>query len=318
MCYGNPTKSETVSDANLKERTMLDLVKIEAHLWGDWEKRLHRSPERIKATAEVFTPRFMVQEMLDKIDECLKDGEKDYRDPATRILDPAAGDGNFLAEVLLRRLQAGVPLCDALETIHGIELQEDNALLCRERLACGDEAARAITDRTVAHADALTYLWCHPDPFDGKPFDFERAKRMDAEKKKADAKAAAAAKRAAKKREQRPVRGGGGMTAPYATVYIRRQPGQKLKAWLSLPFTIESRSYSGAKTAQDVLNIMGGGKISLGEPGDLDGRYLIDGSMHYRTALRMFGDECILPLTVEGLFKFEFAEKRRGNQGESK
>ena len=174
---------------------------FEAHLWGDWESRLHRSRERVKKTAEVFTPREIVQEMLDRVgDEVL--------DPTKKILDPAAGDGNFPAEVLFRRLKAGVPLCDALATIHCIELQEDNALLCRERLACENEAAKMIVERNVAHADGLLYLHYHHTgtPFDGVPFDFERARAAKAADDKAGAKTRqqirAAERRAAKKADR--------------------------------------------------------------------------------------------------------------------
>ena len=57
-----------------------------------------RDKVRVKATGEVFTPTPLVQEILDQLDPVL------FTDPAKTFIDPSCGDGQFLSEVLIRKL----------------------------------------------------------------------------------------------------------------------------------------------------------------------------------------------------------------------
>ena len=115
---------------------------------------IERNQARIKATAEVFTPDSMVMEMVHKV------GMKTIRNPKKRIIDPACGDGQFLAYILYCRLEAKVPLLDALKTLYGIEHEPDNVTMCRNRLLCGhdeDSEVGRVVYRNIAEADTLTY-----------------------------------------------------------------------------------------------------------------------------------------------------------------
>lgn len=104
-----------------------------------------RSKERVLAYGEVFTDPREVNAMLDLVKP-----ETDRID--SRFLEPACGDGNFLIEILRRKLA----ICEtrvtakrytqlqnehdavwAVSSIYGIEIQEDNASACRERLLNG-------------------------------------------------------------------------------------------------------------------------------------------------------------------------------------
>ena len=100
-----------------------------------------KSKERVTAHGEVFTAEREVKAMCDLVaDECNRID--------SRFLEPACGDGNFLAEVLSRKLAAcykkyGAPLLrpdyerasvQAVMSIYGVELLPDNAEICRERL----------------------------------------------------------------------------------------------------------------------------------------------------------------------------------------
>ena len=97
------------------------------------EERAVKSRQRVKAHGEVFTPRRMVDQMLDLVREDLETGP-DFVDRT--FLEPAAGDGNFLVAILGRKLHAieqAFPRADwpceslhALASIYGIELLEDN------------------------------------------------------------------------------------------------------------------------------------------------------------------------------------------------
>lgn len=97
------------------------------------EEQLVKSRQRVKAHGEVFTPRQMVEQMLDLVREDLETGA-DFVDKT--FLEPAAGDGNFLVAILRRKLQAiekrlpaelwPVESLFAIASIYGVELLEDN------------------------------------------------------------------------------------------------------------------------------------------------------------------------------------------------
>ena len=92
-----------------------------------------KSRHRVKAHGEVFTPRQMVNRMLDLVREDLETGPH-FVDKT--FLEPAAGDGNFLVAILHRKLRAIEKRHQpefwpneslfALASIYGIELLEDN------------------------------------------------------------------------------------------------------------------------------------------------------------------------------------------------
>lgn len=135
---------------------------------------LVRSKQRVAAHGEVFTPAWMVEAMLDLVRE-----ETERID--SRFLEPACGSGNFLVQVLRRKL-AAVELrfgrsefekrhyaLLGLMCIYGIELLDDNIAECRDNLLeifadyLGvDEtddlrlAAANVLSQNLIHGDALT------------------------------------------------------------------------------------------------------------------------------------------------------------------
>lgn len=104
------------------------------------DERLVKSRKRVADHGEVFTPRWLVDDMLD-----LVKSETERID--ARFLEPACGSGNFLVSVLERKLAAVKArhgrsdfenrhyALFALMCIYGIELLPDNAAECRENLA---------------------------------------------------------------------------------------------------------------------------------------------------------------------------------------
>ena len=112
---------------------------------------IDRDKSRTKETGEVFTPTPLVQEMLDKLPEEV------FTDPTKTFLDPSCGDGQFLAEVLIRKLENNIPYDQALYTIYGVDLMADNIKLCRDRILCNQEQYRHIVENNIVCADALTY-----------------------------------------------------------------------------------------------------------------------------------------------------------------
>jgi len=99
---------------------------------------INRDQSRIKSLSEVFTPTQLVQEILDKLPPEL------FTDTTKTYLDPSCGDGQFLGEILIRKIENGIEFEQALKTIYGVDIMQDNIDLCRERLLCGQEHLRHI------------------------------------------------------------------------------------------------------------------------------------------------------------------------------
>jgi hypothetical protein len=125
---------------------VIDYIRNRTYMGG-----VEREQTRVKATGEVFTPTLLVQEILDQLPtELFTDSTKTY-------LDPSCGDGQFLGEVLIRKMENGATFEEALSTIYGVDLMQDNVDLCRERLLCGREDLRPIVEQNIYCADALKF-----------------------------------------------------------------------------------------------------------------------------------------------------------------
>ena len=118
---------------------------------------VERDKLRIKQTAEVFTPTPLVQEMLDKLEES---DPTLFSDPTKTFIDNSCGDGQFLSEVVIRKIErSGCSLEQALKITYGVELMEDNVYECRIRLSGPNptqEIIEIVNKNIVCH-DALTY-----------------------------------------------------------------------------------------------------------------------------------------------------------------
>lgn len=103
--------------------------------------------DRVKQYGEVFTPSNIVIDMLNLIPS-LEDGNiKQSEDDkigipylSSTFLEPSCGDGNFLAEILNRKLNCVSLSCIdhdvllAVSSIYGVDIQADNVLESRRRL----------------------------------------------------------------------------------------------------------------------------------------------------------------------------------------
>lgn len=96
-------------------------------------EQIVKSRHRVKTYGEVFTPHYMVNEMLDLVRPELETGPQ-FVDKT--FFEPAAGDGNFLVAILHRKLGAirrryqsefwPTESLFALASIYGVELLADN------------------------------------------------------------------------------------------------------------------------------------------------------------------------------------------------
>ena len=89
---------------------------------------ISRGKERIAKNGEVFTPNELVTRLLDKIPT-----EK-WKDPKATFLEPCCGNGQIVIGMLERRIESGIKPIDALKTLYGVELMQDNVGLCKERI----------------------------------------------------------------------------------------------------------------------------------------------------------------------------------------
>lgn len=136
--------------------------------------KIIKSKERVENHGEVFTPDWLVEEMLDLVKD-----ETERLD--SRFLESACGSGNFLTKILKRKLAAvelryGKSDFDrkhyallSLMCIYGIELLKDNIAECKANLleiiadylnlasedvlyACSD----FVLSQNIVQGDALT------------------------------------------------------------------------------------------------------------------------------------------------------------------
>lgn len=145
-----------------------------------YKKQQIKSKERIRNHGEVFTAEREVKAMCDLVKD-----ETDRID--SRFLEPACGDGNFLAEILTRKLaivrkkyakshldyEKNAVL--AASSIYGVDILQDNVLACRERIfgiwdkeytsVCKHdsnnetrEAVKYIFSRNIVCGNALTLM----------------------------------------------------------------------------------------------------------------------------------------------------------------
>lgn len=140
------------------------------------------SKQRVADHGEVFTNPREVNAMLDLVQQ-----ETERID--SRFLEPACGTGNFLAEVLERKLSVvgrryrrsqieheRYTLL-AVSSIYGIDLLEDNVVECRRRLVAIVErhcktlfnedflrTIRFVLERNIIHGDALTLKTAGDNP----------------------------------------------------------------------------------------------------------------------------------------------------------
>jgi len=146
-----------------------------------------RDKNRVKSTQEVFTP---TKEVIDLVNSY---PDSAYKNLEQTFLDPSCGDGQFLSEILIRKIENGATFEQALSTIYGVDLMIDNVDLCRERLLCGRKDLRHIVEQNIYQADGLkfSYDFC---PMSETRRKREEKLRRQVEKEKSKAQKEAQAK----------------------------------------------------------------------------------------------------------------------------
>jgi hypothetical protein len=162
-----------------------DFLNHNSTLKTNVDEDLIKSRQRVSDHGEVFTPSWMVEDMLN-----LVQSETERID--SRFLEPACGSGNFLKNVLTRKFQTVQQKYSksdfekrhnalfALMCIYGIELLKDNVEECRTTLLAKFinflslekddkfiKAADKVLQANIIQGDALTLTTT-----EGKPIEF--------------------------------------------------------------------------------------------------------------------------------------------------
>lgn len=156
-----------------------------------------KSKKRVADHGEVFTNEREVNAMLDLVKQETERIESTF-------LEPACGDGNFLAEVLRRKLAVVDSRYSksqfewerysviAISSIYGVDILEDNAIECRSRLfkifderytelfkdKCKDEcrsSVKFLLNRNILWGDALDFT----NPITKQPIVFSEWKPIN-------------------------------------------------------------------------------------------------------------------------------------------
>ncbi len=126
-----------------------------------------KSRKRVADHGEVFTSKREVNDMLDLV-------KQETERIESRFLEPACGTGNFLSEILRRKLDVVKKRYSksqfdfernavvAVSSIYGIDIMEDNVQECRQRLAAIflDEYYKALyaEDCKAACIESVDYI----------------------------------------------------------------------------------------------------------------------------------------------------------------
>jgi len=136
----------------------MEIIEYISHVRNrDYMSGIERDVTRIKLTAEVFTKTELVIEILDNIEKSRPDI---FSNQDKTFLDNCCGDGQFLSEVVIRKMErSGCSLEQALKTIYGVELMEDNVNECRKRLMGPNPTVEIIkvVNKNIVCADSLKY-----------------------------------------------------------------------------------------------------------------------------------------------------------------
>lgn len=112
--------------------------------------------ERVRKYGEVFTPEWLVKDMCNMLQD--NAGEEVYS-PEKTFLEPSCGTGNFLVEILARKLansKSDEDIITSLNSIYGVELLPDNVEICRKRLL--DMIPESLKEQ--AENILKEHIWC--------------------------------------------------------------------------------------------------------------------------------------------------------------
>jgi hypothetical protein len=129
------TSMKTLLEKKITQKTENAIV-VEKPIGYEVENGI-RSWDRVVDLAEVFTPNWLVEEMLNSIPDKVIVSD-------ARTLEPSCGNGNFLVEIVARKLQSikisneSNEMCfqvfKCITSTYGVDISESNVIEARSRL----------------------------------------------------------------------------------------------------------------------------------------------------------------------------------------
>lgn len=137
------------------------------------EKQI-KSKSRVSDFGEVYTAKKQVTDMVNMVNS-------EVSEITATVLEPACGNGNFLVEILARKLDTAAMfrathsifemlVLRAVSSVYGVDIQKDNTVECQERLyrqvtgfvgECSSmfrKALRDILSRNIMCGDTLAMV----------------------------------------------------------------------------------------------------------------------------------------------------------------
>lgn len=132
-----------------------------------------KSKQRVRDFGEVFTDQREVKAMCDLIPDWFGN-----------VLEPACGTGNFLVEILRRKLAAGMTQREAAATMFGIDIQPDNVRETIERLCAiapegCEEFEKNIVQGDFLHPQGIWFLEEYAETFEMEQQKYKKRKRKE-------------------------------------------------------------------------------------------------------------------------------------------
>lgn len=128
------------------------------------QEKLQKSKERVRKYAEVYTPEWLVKDMCNMLPpDAWETIDKTF-------LEPSCGNGNFLVEILSRKLEMCKDVSDcmaALNSIYGIDILPDNVEEAKKRMLDIVQSefgffvrsdAKTILDKRIICGDSLKIM----------------------------------------------------------------------------------------------------------------------------------------------------------------
>lgn len=120
-----------------------------------------KSKARVRDFGEVFTPPYIINQMLDIL-------PAEVFEPDKTFLEPACGEGWFILEILKRKFancKTRKDYTDSLNSVYGMELQADNVQICVDNIInlCGEyfkltKAEIELINNHIIQADSLKIM----------------------------------------------------------------------------------------------------------------------------------------------------------------
>ena len=114
-----------------------------------------RNRDNVRNNGEVFTPTKIVDDMNNLVPTSA------WNDPSFVFIEPTCGNGQFLTRIFEKRIANGISITDALNTLIGMDITNDNILDSHKRLfelACNAMITQGIKPKSKQWYDMAVQI----------------------------------------------------------------------------------------------------------------------------------------------------------------